>query len=57
MGQKHPLPGWLLMVAGDNRTGCFHGRTLALASGKDRSWQGETLLELGLVQLLFNLED
>lgn len=39
MGQEHPLPGWLIMVTGLDVV-CVHGRILALASGKDRSWQG-----------------
>lgn len=49
----HPLPGWILMGAGPNKDRPLNGRTLALASRQDRSWQREAYLELKLVRQLF----
>lgn len=49
----HPLPSWILMGVGPNQDRPLNGRTLALASGQDRSWQGEAYLDLELVRQLF----
>lgn len=50
--RTHPLPGWILLGAGPNKDRPLNGRTLALASGQNWSWQGEAYLELELVRQL-----